>query len=97
MTISVSLQVAPSGLKKCVLARFARLIATEQRLDQGRHFLGANAIVLIWNGRRHVALPLELDGDGFDLFRDPRAVDAAENNNVLATGSNGADFVLIIR
>jgi hypothetical protein len=87
----------PSGLKKRVLARFARLIATEQRLDQGRQFLGANAIVLIGNRSRHAALPLELDGDGFDLFRDPRTVNAAENHNVLAAGSNGTDFVLVIR
>ena len=76
---------------------FVRLTATEQRLDEaGCQFLGANAIVLGGNGRCPAPLPREFDGNRFDLFRNPGAVNASECQHVVATGGDGADFVFFV-
>ena len=41
--------------------------------------------------------PPELESNRLKLLRDPSAVNAAEGQNVVATGSNGAEFVLVMR
>jgi hypothetical protein len=42
-------------------------------------------------------LPCELDGNRFDLFRNPGAVNASECQHVVAPGDNGADFIVFMR
>lgn len=42
------------------------------------------------------SLPLELDGHGFEPFRNPSAVNAGEGKSVLAARCDGADFVFVM-
>jgi hypothetical protein len=44
----------------------------------------------------HAALPLELDGHGFEPIRNPGAVNAVEGESVPAAGYDGADFVFVM-
>ena len=82
---------------KCVRARFDPFITSEQRMDQvRRQLLRANAVVNAGNVRCRTALPVELDGNRLDLFRDPGAVNAGENQGLVAAGRNGADFMLVM-
>lgn len=81
-----------------VRLRFLRFTAGEQCRDQvGREFLWANAIVRGGSGRNPTALPFELDRNRLNLFRDPSAVNASKGQYVVATRSNGADFVFVVR
>src|SRR5260370_5058925 len=84
--------------KKRARPRFVRLRGPEQRLDQaGGNFRRANEGDLGKKGRCPLTLPLELDGNRLNLFRDPGAVNATEGQRVIATGSNRADFVFFVR
>ena len=40
--------------------------------------------------------PPELDSNRLKLLRDPSAVNSVEGQNVVATGGNGAEFVLVM-
>ena len=74
------------------------LTATEQGLDQACcQRLGADAVVLCGRLRRPSALPDKLNGNWLDLFGDPGAVNPREYQHVIATGSNGADFIFFMR
>ena len=63
----------------------------------GCKFLGADTIVLGASGRCPATLPGEPESDRLPVFRQPRVVNASANQNVIATGSNGADFVVFVR
>ena len=72
----------------------ASAIAGKKRLDQvGGKFLGANAGLLRARALRLAALPLKLDYNRHQVFRDPAIVNTHEGENIVGTGGNGADLV----
>src|ERR1035437_3529478 len=63
----------------------------------GCKFLGADTIVLGASGSCPATLPGEPESDRLPVFRQPRVANASANQNVIATGSNSADFVIFVR
>jgi hypothetical protein len=82
---------------KRIPKQVVRALPRQQHRDQPRcPFLGADAVHLIEDVDRPVALPRELDSHRLTLLRDPDSVDAPEGAHVaLACHGNSERFLLV--